>query len=40
MTTHDFPDSVKVQKFCLTLTEDARNWYAMLEPIAMTWPEL
>ena len=40
MTTHDFPDGVKVQGFCLTLTGEARNWYAMLEPIAMTWPEL
>ena len=40
MTTHDFPDGVKVQRICLTLTREARNWYAMLEPIAMTWPEL
>ena len=40
MTTHDFPDGVKVQRFCLTLTGEARNWYATLEPIAMTWPEL
>ena len=40
MTTHDFPESVKVQRFCLTLVGEARNWYATLEPVAMTWPEL
>ena len=40
MTTHDFPKAVKVQRFCLTLVGEARNWYATLEPIAMTWPEL
>ena len=40
MTTHDFPDGVKVQSFCLTLTGEARLWYASLEPIVMTWPEL
>ena len=39
MTTHNFPEAVKVQRFCLTLVE-ARNWYATLEPLAMTWPEL
>ena len=38
MNTHDFPDGVKVQRFCLTLTGEAR--YASLEPIAMTWQEL
>ena len=40
MTTHDFPEVVKVQRFCLTLVGEARNWYAMLEPLVMTWPEL
>ena len=40
MTTHDFPEAVKVQRFCLTLVGEARNWYAILEPIAMTWQEL
>ena len=40
MTTHDFPKAVKVQRFCLTLVGEARNWYATLEPVAMTWPEL
>ena len=40
MTMHDFPEAVKVQRFCLTLVGEARNWYATLEPVAMTWPEL
>ena len=40
MTTHDFPAAVKVQRFCLTLVGEARNWYVTLEPLAMTWPEL
>ena len=40
MNTHDFPEAVKVQRFCLTLVREARNWYATLEPLAMTWPEL
>ena len=40
MTTHDFPEAVKVQRFCLTLVGEARNWYATLESLAMTWPEL
>ena len=40
MTMHDFPEAVKVQRFCLTLVGEARNWYATLEPLAMMWPEL
>ena len=40
MNTHDFPDDVKVQRFCLTLMGEARLWYASLEPIVMTWQEL
>ena len=28
MSTHDFPDDVKVQRFCLTLMGEARLWYA------------
>ena len=40
MNTHDFPEAMKVQKFCLTLVGEARNWYATLEPVVMTWPEL
>ena len=35
-----FPEAVKVQRFCLTLVGEARNWYATLEPIAMNWQEL
>ena len=40
MATQDFPEAVKVQKFCLTLVGEARNWYATLEPVGMTWQEL
>ena len=40
MNTHDFPDDVKVQRFYLTLMGETRLWYALLEPILMTWPEL
>ena len=40
MTTHDFPEAVKLQRFCMTLVGEPRNWYATLEPLAMTWPEL
>ena len=40
MTTHGFPETIKVQRFCLTFIGEARNWYATLEPLAMTWPEL
>ena len=40
MTSHDFSEGVKVQRFCLTLVGEARNWYATLELLAMTWPEL
>ena len=40
MNTHDFPEDVKVQRFCLTLMGEARLWYASLEPIVRTWQEL
>ena len=40
MNTHDFPDGVKVQRFCLKLMGEGRLWYASLEPIVMTWQEL
>ena len=40
MTTHDFLEAVKVQRFCLTLVDEARNWIASLEPVAMTWQKL
>ena len=40
MNTHDFPDGVKVQRFCLTLMGEARLWYASLETVVMTWQAL
>ena len=40
MTTHNFPEGVKVQMFCLTLTGELRLWYASLAPVAITWEEL
>ena len=40
MNTHDFPEAVKVQRFCLTLVGEAKIWYATLEPVAMMWLEL
>ena len=40
MKTHDFPNGITVQRFCLTLPGEARLWYASIEPIAMTWHEL
>ena len=33
MEMHDFPDNVKVQRFCLTLIGEARLWYKSLRPI-------
>ena len=30
MTTHNFPEEGKVRKFCLTLMQGARLWYATL----------
>ena len=33
MDTHEFPDQVKVQRFCLTLVGEARLWYESLRPI-------
>ena len=40
INTNDFPEDVKVQRFCLTLMGEARLWYASLEPIVMTGQEL
>ena len=34
---HNFPEAVKVHRFCLTLTGDARLWYASLETILIDW---
>ena len=38
MMTHDFPNDVKVQRFCLSLVGEARLWYESLGPIANNWP--
>ena len=40
MTAHHFVESVKVQRFCLTLLEEARLWYHSLEPINVDWQGL
>ena len=37
MNTHAFLEGVKVQRFCLTLVEEARLWYESLRPIALDW---
>ena len=37
MDTHGFQDHVKVQRFCLTLTGEARLWYKLLRPINVDW---
>ena len=40
MMTHNFPNDVKVQRFCLTVVEEVRLWYESLTPIANDWPAL
>ena len=40
MNTHNFPEGVKVQRFCLTLLGEARLWYESLRPIENDWPPL
>ena len=40
METHNFPDEAKVQRFCLTLTGEARLWYESLKPIVVDWQGL
>ena len=30
MDTQEFPEQVKVQRFCLTLVGEARLWYELL----------
>ena len=37
MDTHRFQDHVKVQRFCLTLTGEARLWYESLRLINIDW---
>ena len=38
--THNFPRKANVQRFCLTLTGEARLWYESLRPIEIDWPTL
>ena len=37
---HDFPDNVKVQRFCLALVGEARLWHDSLRPINAEWDDL
>ena len=37
MDTHSFQDDEKVQRFCLTLTGEARLWYESLRLINADW---
>ena len=37
METHNFPEDEKVQRFCLTLTGEARLWHETLGPIEVDW---
>ena len=37
MDTHRFQDNIKVQRFCLTLTGEARLWYKLLGLINVDW---
>ena len=42
MTTHNFPEDQKVGRFCLTLKQEARLWYATLnaQQQQLTWEGL
>ena len=42
MTNHDFPEDQKVRRFCLTLMQEARLWYATLnaQQQQLTWEDL
>ena len=40
METHNFSWEAKVQRFCLTLTGEARLWYESLRPMETDWPTL
>ena len=37
MDIHGFQENVKVQRFCLTLTGEARLWYEPLRLINVDW---
>ena len=38
MTTHNFEEDMKVQRFCLTLLGEVKLWYESLAPFASDWP--
>ena len=40
METHNFPEVAKMQRFCLTLTGEAKLWYESLRPIVVDWTGL
>ena len=40
MDTYNFPEDIKVRRFCLTLTGEARLWYESLKLIDMAWNAL
>ena len=40
MEMHNFPEVAKVQRFCLTLTDEATLWYETLRPIEVDWTGL
>ena len=37
MDTHEFPEQVKVQRFCLSWVGEARLWYESLRLINVDW---
>ena len=40
MDTHNFPDDVKVKRFCLILVGETRLWYESMRLIENNWQEL
>ena len=40
MVTHNIPNDVKGQRFCLTLVGEPGLWYESLTPIENNWPAL
>ena len=40
MDTYNFPEDIKVRRFCLTLMGEASLWYESLKPIDMDWNAL
>ena len=40
MSTHQFPEDIKVQRHFLTLVGEARLWYETLRPINIDWQGL